>query len=145
MAHFVDRIKNNKPIAATLLRSFAFLYSDNIPLKLFEKHSKNILELDKPLACRTLNTAINYLGSFSLVRRTILETADNEDPAKDTLTIHRLVQIVILLDIELEEKLQYCRRIITVLHQEVHPQLQSSNNEQHNLELYVPHIRHVAL
>lgn len=141
-----DRIKNKDPLAASLLRSFAFLYPDDIPFALFDCHAQAILELGSAPTHRSSSAAVNMLRDFSLIRRTIRNKCDKDDPFKDTLTIHRLVQTVILLEIKLPEKLQWCERLISALRHEVPPE--STPFDEHlrkTMEVYVPHVRHVVM
>ena len=77
-----DRIKSKDPLAASLLRSFAFLYPDDIPFALFNRHAGVILGLDDAPTSRSLNAAINRLLNFSLVRRTIRDGLIRKIPQK---------------------------------------------------------------
>ena len=141
-----DRIKDKDPLAAGLLRSIAFVYPDNIPLALFKHHAQTILDLSDAPSWPSLSAAIKLLGDFSLVRRTVRKDSLTNDPAKDTLTIHRLVQTVILLKIEPSEKLLWCKRLISALNREVPTELQlSDENSRRIMEAYVPQVLHVAM
>lgn len=139
-----DRISKNNPLAARLLQSFAFLYFDDIPFVLFERHAQRILGLpDTPLG-RSLNVAVNHLSNFSLVRRTFRDNVDDDNPAKDTLSIHRLVQKVILLQVELPERLLMCERLMSALNFEVPSEFRLYDEHFRKImEVYVPHVQHI--
>ena len=140
-----DLIKGKDSLAAKLLESFAFLYPDYIPFALFEHNAKTILALDKAPTRRSLNIAINRLRDFSLVRRTIRDTDNKEDFMKDTVTIHRLVQTVMLLEMESPMKLQWYERVISALSHEVPSESHLYNEHSRRImEVYVPHIQHVV-
>src|SRR4051812_36703797 len=131
-------IKNQDPLAASLLQSFAFLYPDNIPFELFDRHAQAILELSDAPSTHQLNAAINLLRSFSLVQRKIYSEYDDGDPSRDTLTIHRLVQTVSLLRMESSEKLQWCERFVSALNHTMPPQPQSlDEHTRKTMEVYV--------
>src|SRR6516162_4442452 len=95
-----DRIKAKDPLAADLLRSFALLHPDTIPVIFFLHHSQNVLGLVDPLSARSVDIVLNRLCDFSLIYRTIRSDASDEDPAKDTFAIHRLVRTVVQLNTE---------------------------------------------
>ena len=86
------------PLAADLLRSIALLHPDTIPVIFFLHHSQNVLGLVDPLSARSVDIVLNHLCDFSLIYRTIRSDASDEDPAKDTFAIHRLVRTVVQLN-----------------------------------------------
>ncbi|RUO96229.1 hypothetical protein BC936DRAFT_142377 [Jimgerdemannia flammicorona] len=77
------------------------------------------------------------LADYSLVRRTTRKDSEQDDPGKDTLSIHRLVQAAILSKIKLPEKKEMCKRLLSALFHEMKPK-----NER-SVEAYVPHVRHL--
>jgi hypothetical protein len=87
-----DRIKAKDPLAADLLRFFALLHPDIISVIFFLHHSQNVLGLVDSLSARSVDIVLNRLCDFSLIYRTIRSDASDEDPAKDTFVIYRLVR-----------------------------------------------------
>ncbi len=82
-------VEQANPAAADLLRLFAFLHPDAFPEGLLRK---GLLQLDPPLQVlgtddMAFHEAMRTLGAYSLLRR---------DPATQTLSIHRLVQAVLI-------------------------------------------------
>ncbi|RUS25129.1 P-loop containing nucleoside triphosphate hydrolase protein [Jimgerdemannia flammicorona] len=151
-----DRIKNKDPLAASLIQSIAFLYPDNIPLALFENHAqtifvdKTISSIFKRAAKRAAQLMADYsvgrqttpkdsnsnvqttigaaqmLADYSLVRRTTRKDSEQDDPGKDTLSIHRLVQAAILSKIKLPEKKEMSKRLLSALFHEMKPKNERS-------------------
>ncbi|RUP48810.1 hypothetical protein BC936DRAFT_143928 [Jimgerdemannia flammicorona] len=134
-----EHIRKN-PLAASLIQSVAFLYPDNIPLALFERHAQTIFELDKTISPNILKRASQMLADFSLVQRITHKDSKQDDPAKDTLSVHRLVQTAILFKMELLEKLGKCKRLLAALSHELKPDDEHSSRI---MEAYVPHVRHL--
>ncbi|RUS34056.1 hypothetical protein BC938DRAFT_482652 [Jimgerdemannia flammicorona] len=135
-----DRIKDKNPMASRLIQSIAFLYADNIPLALFEHHAQMIFELDKTVPPGILKRAAQMLADFSFVQRITHRDSKQDDPAKDTLTVHRLVQTAILFKMELPEKLEKCKRLLAALSHELKP---VDGPSSRIMEAYVPHVRHL--
>lgn len=88
-SHSFTRVEQQNPVAAEFLRCCAFLHPDAIPEELFTRGGGQLspclrlLESD-PLA---LEEIVRVLLSHSLIRR---------DPSTATLSMHRLVQAVLL-------------------------------------------------
>ena len=82
-------VEQAKPAAADLLRLCAFLYPDAIPEDMLRK---GLTELEPPLQAlgtddMAFHEAVRIVGTFSLLRR---------DVSTQTLSIHRLVQAVLI-------------------------------------------------
>ncbi|RUS31740.1 hypothetical protein BC938DRAFT_477194 [Jimgerdemannia flammicorona] len=135
-----DRIKKKNSMAASLIQSIAFLYPDNIPLALFEHCVQANFKLNKTVPSSTLKRAAQLLTDFSLVRRITPKDRKQDDPAKDTLYVHRLVQTAILFKMELPEKLEKCKQLLAALSHELKPVDEHSSRI---MEAYVPHVRHL--
>ena len=84
----IEKIELANPAAAELLRLCAFLAPDAIPEEIITESAPDLGPVLQPVAADPfeLNAAIEELHKFSLVKR---------DPDAKTLTIHRLVQVVI--------------------------------------------------
>ena len=82
------KVERANPAAAELLRLLAFLHPDAIPEEIITKGAPELGPVLEPVATNlvTLNKAIAELLKYSLVRR---------DSNAKTLTVHRLVQLVI--------------------------------------------------
>ncbi|RUP44386.1 hypothetical protein BC936DRAFT_149542 [Jimgerdemannia flammicorona] len=142
-------INEKNPLAADILKACAFLYPDNIPLRLFEAQSERIFSpAFAKLPHRSLE-AINLLCSSSLVRHTAATTAkrSNSDVYREKLSIHHLVQTIVGLEIDNAERLEWCERLISGLRGEVDSNFEQLDNEYFTrvMEVYGPHIQQVVL
>lgn len=83
-----EHLQKTNPAAAELLCLCAFLYPDAIPEEILTKGTPDLGLILQPVAADafTLNTVLKELRSYSLLDR---------DPDTQTLTIHRLIQIVL--------------------------------------------------
>src|SRR5262249_47724034 len=84
-----ERIKTKNSLAADLLRSIALFYPDNIPSLLFHRHLQTVLSLDNHQSVMSVKSTLKCLRDFSLIHRTVLTDARDDDPANDTFAIHR--------------------------------------------------------
>ena len=139
----IARIKVKDPLAADLLRSIVLLHPDNIPSVFFQRHSKAILGTDDHPLKTSVNLALKRLRDFSLIHRTILKEASDEDPAKDIFAIHRLVQTVIRFNMEPTEKQQRFERLISAMSCEMPSDLRPDEQFRTTMDIYVPHIQHL--
>ncbi|RUP51804.1 P-loop containing nucleoside triphosphate hydrolase protein [Jimgerdemannia flammicorona] len=144
------RVKEQNPLAANFLNACAFLHPDNIPLRLFRAHSERILPPTfTNLQPRSLEKALSLLCSSSLVRRTSATTAErsSNDVYREKISIHRLVQNIVRLEINDTEKFQWCMRLISGLSREMPSNSEHDTYEQFRniMEVYVPHIQRVVL
>lgn len=105
-----QRVEQENPGAADLLRLFAFLSPDAIPEELIKEGThklnfklKNVAS--DPLA---LNEAITVLLKYSLIRR---------NPNTQTLTIHRLVQVTIRSMMDEDIQLQWTKQTICAVYE----------------------------
>jgi tetratricopeptide (TPR) repeat protein len=82
------RVQEQNPAAADLLRFCAYLAPDAIPLELLTQGATQLGEVLGPVVTDVFqfDQAIEVLRAYSLLRR---------DPMTDTLSIHRLVQVVV--------------------------------------------------
>lgn len=88
-----EQVKQKNPIAVDLLRCCAFLAPDDIPDELFVHNASELCPLLKHIAddIDVLEKAREELLRFSLVRY---------NPDTETLSIHRLVQFVLLMSFD---------------------------------------------
>jgi tetratricopeptide (TPR) repeat protein len=105
-----EKVKQENPAVAELLRFLAFLHPDAIPDELIRcgaSQSGPILQAvaNDPLE---LNNAIGELRKYSLVRR---------NPDSATLTIHRLVQAVLKDDMDEQTQRQWSKRVVRAVNQ----------------------------
>lgn len=105
-----QKIEEKNPAAAELLRLCAFLAPDAIAEEILTEGASAFGPVLAPVAADAflLNQAIEILLAYSLVRR---------DPGGKTLSIHRLVQAVLLDSLSEQEKVQWIERIITAMDQ----------------------------
>lgn len=102
-----QNVEKNNPIAAEMLRLCAFLHPDAIPEDVFTEGKDDLgpvlsTVVDDPIA---LDEAIEALLRYSLVKR---------NAGTKTLTIHRLVQIVLKDTMSEEKRRQWSERTIRV-------------------------------
>lgn len=100
----IDKVKFINPKALDILRLCAFLDPDAIPLAIFSKGARQLgPDLEQlgqdPIA---LNDALAELRNYSLIQRN----------PNQTLTIHRLVQAVLLMEMEAETQRVWAERTI---------------------------------
>jgi tetratricopeptide (TPR) repeat protein len=83
-----EQLEQKNPAAADLLRFCAFLHPDAIPEEIITAGAKHLGPVLQPVAADPLllNNAIAALGTYSLI---------NRDATEKTLSIHRLVQVVL--------------------------------------------------
>ena len=100
-----QNIEAANPASAELLRLCAFLSPDSIPEEIFSEGAEDLGPILEPIATDplALNDTISELLKYSLVRR---------DPTEQTLTIHRLVQTVLIDEMDEETKRLWAERCI---------------------------------
>ncbi len=100
-----QNIESANPASAELLRLCAFLSPDAIPEEIFSEGAEDLGPILEPIAADplALNDAISELLKYSLVRR---------DPIEQTLTIHRLVQVVLVDEMDEKTKRLWAERCI---------------------------------
>src|SRR5262249_16047829 len=109
-----EKVEHQNAAAADLLRACAFLAPDAIAEEIFVKGAKHLgahlrnVGRDRWL----LNQAIATLGAYSLVSR---------DPAGKTLTVHRLVQAVLIDRLQEKTSRQWTERVIRAVHASLPP------------------------
>lgn len=103
-----EKVQQQNPSAADLLRLCAFLYPDAIPVELITKEA---IHLGPSLASMAedpflLDEALAVLGNYSLIRR---------NGRNNTLSIHRLVQAVLRDEMSAESAKQWMVWTISVV------------------------------
>ena len=103
-----EKIELSNPAAVELLRLCAFLAPDAIPEEIITEGVPDLGPVFQPVAADPfeLNAAIEALHKFSLIRR---------DPDVKTLTIHRLVQVVIKDGMDQDTQRQWAERAVQVV------------------------------
>lgn len=124
------KIRQANPLAGNLLHFFAFLDSDGIPETLLTQGASASVPHLAPLATNPLllERALKELRKFSLVRR---------QANKRLLSIHRLVQAVLLDRMEPAERQDWVVWVIQAL-DKVFPEIDYTTWK--HCELYLPHI-----
>lgn len=130
----LDRIKIKNSLAVSLIQTIAFLYPDNVPLGLFERHYQIILQNGEAISHSSLQTAVGFLVDYSFVRRSN-HIENKQNKANDTLSVHRLVQSAIRFKVNLQDRLKICKRLFSAIYMEV------SDQSLRIMETYAPHIR----
>lgn len=103
-----QRLEQDYPIAAHVLRVCALLHAEAIPEEIFVEGAFHLGPVLEPLAAEPLqfDATVTTLRTFSLVQRY---------PETHTLSIHRLVQVVLQEEMSASEHTQWCRRAIHAL------------------------------
>ena len=104
-----EQVEKSDPAAADLLRLCAFLAPDTtIPEELLTKGSGELGEILAPVAADShlLDQAIMALRAYSLLAR---------DPQARTLTVHRLVQVVLRDSMAAETQQQWMQRAVSAI------------------------------
>lgn len=122
----LEKIETNSPIAADLLRLYAFLHPDAIPEEIVVAGSAVLGPLlQKVTSTAALDEVIAELRKYSLVRR-----LDNQ-----MLSIHRLVQAVFLDRMDQNTQREWAERTVRA----VHKALQATDSTTlHRDERYIP-------
>ena len=117
-----QQMAQKSPEAADLLRVCALLSPDVIPEEVIRQGAVHLGASLQAIATDPwlLDEAVAMLGTYSLIRR---------NQAMKTLSIHRLVQAVLLGTMTAEERACWLQRIITALH-EVFPANEYTTWEQ---------------
>jgi tetratricopeptide (TPR) repeat protein len=104
----LQRVEQQSPAAAELLRMLAFLSPDAISEEILIEGASFLGDVLAPVASDPfrLNQAIEVLRTYSLVKR---------DPKEKTLSIHRLVQVVLQDAMTMEHRERWIQRAISVL------------------------------
>jgi tetratricopeptide (TPR) repeat protein/tRNA A-37 threonylcarbamoyl transferase component Bud32 len=128
-----EKVEQSSPLAADLLRACAFLHPDEIPEELLLQGAS---ELGEQVASITgeasgLALALSTLRTYSLMRR---------HSEKKTLSLHRLVQTVIIDSMDAEAQQRWVRRVTKALHK-VFPEA-SDVTKWPLCERYLPQVYH---
>jgi tetratricopeptide (TPR) repeat protein len=102
------RLEKTNPAAADLLRFFVFLSPDDIPEEIIINGASELGPLIEPFAVDSyaLDLAIEALHRYSLVRF---------DPKAKTVTIHRLVQVVLRDEMDKRQQYQWAERAVRTI------------------------------
>lgn len=100
-----QKVEQQNPAAAELLRFCAYLAPDAIPEEIITQGAAHLGEILMPVAGDPflLNQALEIIHAYSLMRR---------DPQTRLLTMHRLVQTVLREDIPLVQAQEWMQRAI---------------------------------
>jgi transcriptional regulator with XRE-family HTH domain len=103
-----EQLKKNSPMAADLLTVCALLAPDAIPETFFIVGGKYLGPMFETLAADPLqfNSAIKALLTYSLIQR---------NATTQTLTVHRLVQVVLKEGISLQEQQKWNLRVLAAI------------------------------
>lgn len=126
-----EKVEQNNPAAAELLRLCAFLNNDAIPEEIIIEGALELGPVLSSVAANqlVLNNAIGELRKFSFVRR---------NPAASTLTIHRLVQVILMDGMEKREQHVWVERAIRAINR-VFPTITFATWQQ--CQRYLPQIQ----
>ena len=105
-----DKVKQQSPTAAGLLRCCAFLHPDAIPEELFIVGAHHLGIRLQRVARDSLafDDAVRVLLAYSLIHR---------DPTTSTLVIHRLVQTVLMEALSAKLKKQWRERVVRAMNE----------------------------
>jgi len=124
-----EQIEQTNPQAADLLRFFAFLHPDAIPEEIITIGSPHLSTNIRSIATNPLelNLAIRDLRRYSLVHRT---------PDSQTLSIHRLEQVILKERMNTETQQKWAERTVKAVNQ-VFPRVEF--NTWVECQQYLPH------
>jgi tetratricopeptide (TPR) repeat protein len=105
-----EQVERDNPAAIELMRFCAFLAPDAIPEELIQEGAPHLGPILHPVAAdrSRLNAALAALLNYSLLRR---------DAATHTLSIHRLVQAVILDEMDEQTQQHWAERAVRAVKQ----------------------------
>ncbi|KAL1915011.1 uncharacterized protein VTP21DRAFT_7716 [Calcarisporiella thermophila] len=152
----LNRLRNecsfSSLITVKTIQFIALLYPERILLSLFKSQARTLFgeackqysRIDKFTIDSYLEVAIDKLQRLSFIRPLILDYIP-EFYSGRALCIQRLVQKAVLFSMSLEEKLQRCEKLVTALKEEARICADSAEgNNRELIELYIPHIQHLA-
>lgn len=131
-----EQLQKEQPVAAQLLVLCCFLAPDEIPEVLFTEHTKDLglplyEAVNHPLR---MNALFKELLAHSLIRR---------HPHRRTISVHRLVQVVLQKRLPETEQREWNERVIRLLDRAVQADPDQPPGEQGPLyELLLPHVLH---
>ncbi len=129
-----EKVEQANAAAAELLRFCAFLAPDAIPEELFSENAAELGPILEQVASdlTILNAAIRELLKYSLVHR---------DPETNTLSIHRLVQEVLKVQMDEETQRLWVERTVRAVNR-IFPEVDMNKVDVNTLlrcERYLPH------
>jgi tetratricopeptide (TPR) repeat protein len=129
-----EKIEQTNHAAADLLHLCAFLYADAIPEEIITENATDLGPLLGPVAANALeiDEAIEVLRKYSLIRR---------NPNTRSLTIHRLVQVVVKDTMDEATQRQWAVWIVRVINR-VFPRVEVAM--WHRCQRYLPHAQTCA-
>jgi tetratricopeptide (TPR) repeat protein len=124
-----EKVEQQSPGAAELLRLCAFLHPDAIPEVIVTEGEADLGPLLSPMAADPLllNKAIQVLRRYSLVKR---------DPDTKQLNLHRLVQVVLKESLDQAAQRQWAERSVRAVNR-AFPEVEFASWER--CELCLPH------
>lgn len=133
-----QRVEQQSPAAADVLRICAFLAADAIPEDLLTRGAAELGTVPGAAIADPfkLNEALEVLRRYSLVRR---------DASTHMLNIHRLVQTVLKESMDQETRRAWAERTVRVVNA-AFPETDygAGKNRQYYLQYYLPHIQECA-
>ena len=133
-----QRVEQQSPAAADILRLCAFLAADAIPEELLTRGAAELGAVPGAAAADPfkLNEALEVLRRYSLVRR---------DASKHMLSIHRLVQTVLKENMDQETQRAWAERTVRAVNA-AFPEANygAGENRQYYLQYYLPHVQECA-
>ncbi|WP_242527562.1 FxSxx-COOH system tetratricopeptide repeat protein [Ktedonosporobacter rubrisoli] len=127
-----QQVEQHNPGALELLRHCAFLFPDTIPEELFVVGAPYLSQEIGSVASDSyrFDQALAALRLFSLIRR---------HPETQTLSIHRLIQVILLAEMSKQERAEYQRRVISMLY-ELFPEVEYGSFLWGACERLLPHV-----
>ena len=124
-----QKVEQENSEAADLLRLFAFLSPDAIPEELIKErpHKLSLRFQDVVNDPFTLNEAIRTLLKYSLIRR---------NSNAQTLTIHRLVQLIIAGTMDEDTKIQWVKLAVYSINQAFPNGMNTEEKREHKKRLF---------
>ncbi len=126
-----EQVERASPASAELLRFCAFVAADAIPEEIITQGASELGPLFKPLSTDpiALGDALALLRNYSLLHR---------DPEGKTVTLHRLVQVVIREDMNEDTQRQWAEKAVRAVNQSF-PDIHKSVT-WFRCQRYLPHV-----
>ncbi len=100
-----QKVEQQQPAAADLLRFFAYLAPEAIPEEIIQRGAAHLGPLVQPLGedLRAFHAALAVLEKYSLIHR---------EPNQKTVSVHRLVQAVLQEQMDEQTRRQWAERVV---------------------------------
>ncbi|KAL1920704.1 uncharacterized protein VTP21DRAFT_1081 [Calcarisporiella thermophila] len=141
-----DRLRKLNPATGVILEACAFLHSEGIPTRFFERLF-SIFELgSESLEQDKFRSAIGDLSKFSFISVTVKEADENEIElmSNSTLSIRRLVQRIIFDSIPYKKKLSWIQKMAVALNRETQFPEFFDISAWSAMRVYLPRINHLV-